>query len=140
MVSYEVVGSFSQTLCLLAEPPRMPSRLHICALGRRGHGQLGSFEKQDREQDIKMSAIQQVVVMIFGGVLAVVGIYLFATDKAAGKKDKASKITLLGISVELSTPSLIIFVVGCGLFISPFFLGQKVKPDSQASHGKSETN
>jgi photosystem II stability/assembly factor-like uncharacterized protein len=76
--------------------------------------------------------------MVFGAILALIGIYLLATGKIKGGKNK---ITLPGgIVFELSAPALIIFIVGCGLFISPFVLGPKTKSEIQTAGGTTQSN
>jgi tetratricopeptide (TPR) repeat protein len=60
---------------------------------------------------------ERIPLMVFGGILAFVGVFLFATGKTTRGRNK---ITFFGATAELSTPSLIIFIVGCGLFVFPF--------------------
>jgi hypothetical protein len=75
-----------------------------------------------------MSPIEKAAIMGFGAALAVVGVILFA--KKQGHAEGTSKIKFGKIEFELSTPSLFIFLIGCGLFVFPFFAGES--PNSSA--------
>lgn len=67
-----------------------------------------------------MSPIEKAAVMAFGAALAVVGIILFANKR--GHTEGTNKIKFAKFEFELSTPSLFIFLIGCGLFVFPFFV------------------
>lgn len=57
-------------------------------------------------------------VMVFGFLVAVTGLLLliFRTEQAQ------NKIKVLGQEFEISTPALVVFLVGCGLFVIPLFV------------------
>jgi hypothetical protein len=71
-----------------------------------------------------MSATTQYAFMAFGALLALLGVFLFARSKAEGR----NRISVLGFTAELSAPSLVVFVVGCLIFVSPFVLGDEDGP------------
>lgn len=52
----------------------------------------------------------------FGAILTIVGILIFVTKKRSGR----NVIKMFGAKFELSTPSLVIFVVGVMLMVFPF--------------------
>src|SRR5262249_22296084 len=57
-----------------------------------------------------------------------------------GKSGRGTnRLVLLGARIELSTPSLIIFVIGCGLFISPFMLGRRIGGEDPGEPGNPVT-
>ena len=72
-----------------------------------------------------MTDIEKYVLMGFGAILAIIGIILFAKKQG---QEGTNKIKLLGAEFELSAPSLVIFIVGVALIISPFFLDKSVIP------------
>lgn len=69
-----------------------------------------------------MPPIEKLVIMAFGAVLALIGVALFA--KGTGKAEGTNKIKFAKLEFEFSAPSLFIFVVGCGLLVFPYFLGE----------------
>lgn len=69
-----------------------------------------------------MTGIQQIIVMSFGAVVAFAGLWLLFL----GREGATNRIKLLGQEFELSTPALIVFLVGSGIFILPFVLSQDV--------------
>ena len=69
----------------------------------------------------------QVIFMIFGFGLVVIGIYLFIIKGTEGK----NRIKLLGIEFELSGSSLVIFVIGVLLIIFPIFYSEKFPKSDQ---------
>ena len=71
-----------------------------------------------------MSAFDKYLLMSIGLILSIIGIILFLR-----KKDQSgvNQIKLLGIEANLSAPSLVIFIVGVVLIVSPFII-----PTSQA--------
>jgi hypothetical protein len=74
-----------------------------------------------------MTASQATAVMIFGGVLAVVGVLLLIFKRTDG----ANRVSALGIDFELSTPALVVLLVGCAMMVAPSIIGQKDEPDSK---------
>lgn len=65
-----------------------------------------------------MSAVEQIVVMAFGAGLSFVGLWLsFRT-----KEHARNRLKVLGQEFDLSTPGLVVLVLGCGIFVLPFFL------------------
>ncbi len=68
-----------------------------------------------------MPEIERYFLMLFGALLALVGIFLFARKIGSGQ----NKIKFLGAEFELSAPSLVIFVLGCLLIVFPYMLAQK---------------
>lgn len=69
-----------------------------------------------------MPPIEKLVIMAFGAVLAIIGVVLFA--KGTGKAEGTNKIKFSKLEFEFSAPSLFIFVIGCGLLVFPYFLGE----------------
>lgn len=65
-----------------------------------------------------MTGVQQFVVMSFGAVVALAGLWLLFVRKEGA----TNRIKVLGQEFELSTPALIVFLVGSGIFIMPFFV------------------
>ncbi len=68
----------------------------------------------------------EILVMAFGGVLALVGLYqVFRKGGEAVPADKAaaSSIKLFKFEFVLPRASLFVFLVGCGLFATPLFFG-----------------
>jgi hypothetical protein len=68
-----------------------------------------------------MSTTAQYAAMAFGAVVALIGIAVFTRGKIQGE----NRIRAFGFEAELSTPSLVVFVVGCLIFLSPFLLGHE---------------
>ena len=65
--------------------------------------------------------------MVFGSVLAVAGILLFAFFTwFKGDEGRPNRIQVLHLEFDISHPALVIFLVGCGLIVLPFFLPQPV--------------
>jgi hypothetical protein len=67
-----------------------------------------------------MTDMQQFIVMSFGAVVALAGLWLLFLRKEGA----TNRIKLLGQEFELSTPALIVFLVGSGIFILPFVVTQ----------------
>src|SRR2546428_8502995 len=67
-----------------------------------------------------MTDVQQFIVMSFGTVVALAGLWLLFLRKEGA----TNRIKLLGQEFELSTPALIVFLVGSGIFILPFVVTQ----------------
>jgi hypothetical protein len=64
-----------------------------------------------------MTNIQVVVVMAFGALIAVAGLWLLFTKNESG----ANRVKILGQEFEISTPALVVFLVGSAIFVLPFF-------------------
>ena len=58
------------------------------------------------------------VVMTFGAVVAGTGLVLLSLRKEQGE----NKIKLFGQEFQISTPALVVFLVGCAVFILPLVL------------------
>jgi hypothetical protein len=56
--------------------------------------------------------------MLFGAVIALAGLWLLFTRNDAG----ANRLKILGQEFEISTPALVVFLVGSAIFILPIFL------------------
>jgi hypothetical protein len=65
-----------------------------------------------------MTNIQMAVVMAFGALIAVAGLWLLFTKNESG----ANRLKILGQEFEISTPALVVFLVGSAIFVLPFFL------------------
>jgi hypothetical protein len=63
---------------------------------------------------LNMSAVE----MFFGALVAITGIALFYLGKGSGQ----SRFIVFGQTVELSTPALVIIILGCGIFVLPVVL------------------
>lgn len=68
-----------------------------------------------------MPPIEKLIIMAFGALLAIIGVVLFA--RGTGKAEGTNKIKFAKLEFEFSAPSLFIFVVGCGLLVFPYFMG-----------------
>jgi hypothetical protein len=66
----------------------------------------------------EMTDIQKIVVMAFGALIALAGLWLLFTRQEAG----ANRLKILGQEFEISTPALVVFLVGSAIFVLPFFL------------------
>ena len=74
------------------------------------------------ERDMIIS--QHAIVMVFGALLAIAGIVLLVI-----RNDQAqNKIKLLGQEFQISTPALVVFLAGCGVFILPLVMPSKNEP------------
>jgi hypothetical protein len=65
--------------------------------------------------------------MVFGAALTIAGVVLFATKPSEGE----TSAKILGVEVTVKTPSIVILVLGCLIFLSPFlpfFSGNEVGP------------
>jgi hypothetical protein len=67
-----------------------------------------------------MTPDQRLAVMIFGGVIVVASLFLLFLKKEEGQ----NRLKVFGQEFEISTPSLVVFLAGCGIFVMPFFLPQ----------------
>lgn len=63
-----------------------------------------------------------VVVMAFGALLALIGVLLSTRGKAQAK----NVLKMFGFEFQLAGSPLVIFVVGCALFVIPIFAGEKL--------------
>lgn len=65
-----------------------------------------------------MNDSQTVVVMAFGGILILLGIYLILVRQEPGR----NRAKFLGVEFELSTPSLVVLVLGGLMLVIPAFV------------------
>lgn len=61
---------------------------------------------------------RDIVVMSFGALIVLAGLALMFYGKSAGN----SRIKFANMEFEISTPALVVFLVGCGLFLLPLLL------------------
>lgn len=94
-----------------------------------------------------MTGTQQLIVMLFGAFIALAGLALLFRGKKETKKEgqqkekdeikepDKSRIEILGLKLEMSTPALMVFLVGCAMFVLPFFMDEQppASPDEPAS-------
>jgi hypothetical protein len=73
-----------------------------------------------------MTPDQRLSVMVFGGIIVVASLFLLFLKKDEGQ----NRVKLFGQEFEISTPSLGVFLAGCGIFVMPFFLPPRASPDS----------
>jgi hypothetical protein len=65
-----------------------------------------------------MDPIQQYIAMAFGAAVAVSGVALMLR----GHRDSGrNAIEIWGQKIEISTPALVVFLVGSAIFVGPFF-------------------
>jgi hypothetical protein len=64
-----------------------------------------------------MTDLREILVMSFGAVVSLAGLWLLFLRKEGA----VNRIKVLGQEFELSTPALIVFIVGAGIFVLPFF-------------------
>src|SRR5437879_5851662 len=77
-----------------------------------------------------MTNSQQAIVMTFGAMIAVAGLVLLFYRTEEGK----NRIKLFGQEIEISTPGVLVFLVGSGIFVMPFVLPlQKLRDDGLPS-------
>lgn len=111
---------------------RLDSTYALRAAARRVRiaefGSALALERPENGNGAAVSGTTQMAVMVFGALLALIGIFLFTRSKVQGE----NRISVLGFTAELSTPSLVVFVVGCLIFVSPFLLGDEKKGDEPA--------
>jgi hypothetical protein len=73
-----------------------------------------------------MTSVQVFFLMLFGALIAAVGIALFYMGKGSGQ----NRLILFGQTFEVSTPALVIVILGCGMFVMPALLPLRdAKPD-----------
>lgn len=70
---------------------------------------------------------QQMLTMAFGAMVAVAGIVIFIFKQ---QEPGTNTVQILGFEVTLSTPGLVIFVVGSGIFVLPLLLQETADPIS----------
>ncbi|MDH5729977.1 MAG: hemopexin repeat-containing protein [Gammaproteobacteria bacterium] len=77
-----------------------------------------------------MNATDKYLIIGLGCIFAIVGIILFSKKSGKGQ----NKIKIMNIEIELSAPSLVVFVIGALMIIFPFFITSKVtlQPDFSA--------
>ena len=63
----------------------------------------------------------QAMVMVFGAVIASAGLLLLFLRKEQAQ----NKIKLFGQEFEISTPALVVFLVGCAVFVMPLVISIK---------------
>ena len=68
--------------------------------------------------------MKELIPLIFGTVLAIAGIVLLFLKRENGQ----NRIKFFGQEFQLSTPALVVFLVGCAIFIMPFFIAKPVQP------------
>jgi len=83
-----------------------------------------------------MGTAERVVVMMFGAIIALIGLWLFA--KKQGQENAPNSLKFAKFEVSLSAPSLVIFMVGMAMVVFPFLLGGSIttddpQPSSQAA-------
>lgn len=70
-----------------------------------------------------MNDTDKYLIMGIGLLFALLGIYMFFRKTAEG----TNKIKLLKLEIELSAPSLVIFVIGALLVVFPFFINTDIQ-------------
>src|SRR5262249_38274952 len=86
-----------------------------------------------------MNVYLYAVVMIFGVLVAGTGLILLFLRKEQGE----NKIKLFGQEFQISTPALVVFLVGCAIFIIPLVLpipNQKVLSFGNSDGGQQPIN
>jgi hypothetical protein len=73
-----------------------------------------------------MGPAQIFFVMLFGALIAAAGIALFYIGKGSGQ----NRLILFGQTFEVSTPALVIVILGCGVFVMPALLPLREKTES----------
>jgi hypothetical protein len=59
-----------------------------------------------------------VIQMIFGALVTAIGVALFYLNKGSGQ----NRFVIFGQTIEVSTPALVIIILGCAIFILPAIL------------------
>ncbi len=62
-----------------------------------------------------MAITQFALIMLFGALVASAGVVLLFVPREQGD----NRIRLFGQEFQLSTPALVVFLAGCGLFVAP---------------------
>jgi len=65
-----------------------------------------------------MNDVVRIILMTIGAIFASCGLILAFTRKTA----EINKLKIFGQELELSSPSLVVFLAGCGLLIGPFLI------------------
>lgn len=78
-----------------------------------------------------MTSVERLVAMVFGASVALAGLVLVFYRKEEGK----NHIKLFGQEIEISTPALVVFLAGCGIFILPFFIPAQTNLTSNVPNG-----
>ncbi len=65
-----------------------------------------------------MTITQYAIIMVFGALVAGAGLLLLVLRKEQAE----NKIKLFGQEFQISTPALVVFLVGCGVFIIPVLI------------------
>ena len=68
-----------------------------------------------------MNDLQQILATVLGIAMILVGLVLIVVRKDSA----ASHVKIWNVEVNLSTPALVVLVVGCGLFVLPIFVPHK---------------
>ena len=68
-----------------------------------------------------MNDLQILLTTILGSLLVIVAVWQIAVRRDSGR----STAKFLGIELDLSTPGLVVLVVGCGLLVLPAFLSYR---------------
>jgi hypothetical protein len=76
---------------------------------------LRTSNAKHNKQAIPMVITQFALMMAFGALVAVAGLALLYFRKEQGE----NRIKLFGQEFQISTPALVVFLVGCGIFILP---------------------
>ena len=81
-----------------------------------------------------MSDTEKLAIMIFGAVLATAGLIMLFK----GGKESRNVIKAFGAEFDLSSSGIVVFLVGAGLFVAPFFIApdrivQTAPPPSNTS-------
>jgi hypothetical protein len=71
-----------------------------------------------------MTPLQQSLVMGFGALVVVASVALLFFRSDVGN----SRIKIVGQEFEISTPALVVFLAGCGIFVLPFFVPIQIVP------------
>lgn len=71
-----------------------------------------------------MMSIYQVVCISIGILFTIVGISLFIFFRVKGYRGEDNKIAFFSAKFQVSTPSLVIFIVGTALMVSTLFMGE----------------
>lgn len=75
------------------------------------------------------------VVMGFGAILAITGILLFIK----GVRESQNNFKGFGISFNITNPGIVIFVVGCVIFMTPYVITQSISKPAKSEADKIAT-
>jgi hypothetical protein len=70
---------------------------------------------------VNIIVTQRAFLMGFGALIAIAGLVLLVLRKEQAQ----NRVRMFGMEFDISTPALVVFLAGCGLFVTPSFVSIK---------------